>query len=106
MTVKVSVTHVQLFVTPWIVACQAPRSMGFFRQEYWSGLPCPSPGDCPIPGIEPMSHLSPALTDGFFTISATWEARLEWLAIPFSRGTSQPRDQTWVFHIAGRRFTI
>ena len=39
--------------TPWTVACQAPLSMGFSRQEYWSGLPCPSPGDLPDPGIEP-----------------------------------------------------
>ena len=46
---------VQLFVTPWTVAYQAPPSMGFFRQEYWSGLPFPSPGDLPNPGIEPRS---------------------------------------------------
>ena len=42
-------------VTPWTAACQAPLSMGFSRQEYWSGLPFPSPGDLPDPGIEPMS---------------------------------------------------
>ena len=41
--------------TPWIVALQAPLSMGFSRQEYWSGLPCPSPGDLPDPGIKPWS---------------------------------------------------
>ena len=41
--------------TPWTVACQAPLSMGFSRQEYWSGLPFPSPGDLPDPGIEPGS---------------------------------------------------
>ena len=41
--------------TPWTVALQAPLSMGFFRQEYWSGLPCPSPGNLPNPGIEPVS---------------------------------------------------
>ena len=41
--------------TPWTVACQAPLSMGFSRQEYWSGLSCPSPGDLPDPGIEPAS---------------------------------------------------
>ena len=46
---------VQLFVTLWTVACQAPLSMGFSRQEYWSGLPFPSPGDLPDPGIEPRS---------------------------------------------------
>ena len=47
--------HIQLFVTPWTVAHQAPLSMGFFRQEYWSVLPFPSPGDPPDPGIEPIS---------------------------------------------------
>ena len=48
-------SRVQLFVTPWTVAYQAPRSMGFSWQEYWSGLPFPSPGDLPDPGIEPGS---------------------------------------------------
>ena len=47
--------HVQLFVTPWTVAHQAPPSMGFSRQGYWSGMPFPSPGDLPDPGIEPRS---------------------------------------------------
>ena len=47
-------SHIQLFATPWTVAYQAP-SMGFSRQEYWSGLPFPSPGDLPNPGIEPGS---------------------------------------------------
>ena len=51
-------------MTPWTVACQAPLSMGFSRQEYWSGLPCPPPGDLPDPGIEPVT---PALAGGFFT---------------------------------------
>ena len=45
-------SHVRLFVTPWTVAYKAPPSMGFSRQEYWSGLPLPSPGDLPDPGIE------------------------------------------------------
>ena len=48
-------SHVRLFVTPWTVAHQAPPSLGFSRQEYWSGLPFPSPGDLPNPGIEPRS---------------------------------------------------
>ena len=47
-----SLSHVRLFATPWTVAHQDPVSMGFFRQEYWSGLPFPSPGDLPYPGIE------------------------------------------------------
>ena len=45
-------SRVQLFVTPWTIAHQAPLSMGFSRQEYWSGLPCPPPGDLPNPGIK------------------------------------------------------
>ena len=59
--------------TPWTVAHQTPLSMGFSRQEYWSGLPCPPPGALPDPGIEPTSLMSPALPGGFFTTSATWE---------------------------------
>ena len=62
-------SHVQLFMTPWTIACQAPLSMGFSRQEYWSGLPCPPPGDLPTPGIEPTPPQSPALAGGFFTIA-------------------------------------
>ena len=68
---------IRLFVTPWTVARQTPLSMGFSRQEYWSGLPFLSPGDLPYPGIEPGSLTSPALAGGFFTASATWEASME-----------------------------
>ena len=50
-----SFSHVQLFATPWTVAHEAPPTMGFSRQEYWSGLPFPSPGDLPNPGIKPGS---------------------------------------------------
>ena len=64
---------IQLFATLWTVAHQAPLSMGFSRQEYWSGLSFPSPRDLVTPGIEPMSLVSPALAGGFFTTSATWE---------------------------------
>ena len=65
------------FVTPWAVAHQAPLSMGFSRQEYWSGLPFPSPGDLPHPGIDLMSLISPGLTGEFFTTSTTQEAQME-----------------------------
>ena len=68
-----SLSRVQLFATLWTVALHDPLSMGFSRQEYWSGLPCPLPGDLPDPGIEPAPLKSPALTDWIFTISATWE---------------------------------
>ena len=56
--------HIQLFVTPQTVACQAPLSLGFSRQKYWSGLPFPPPGYLPDPGIKPTP---PTLANGFFT---------------------------------------
>ena len=62
-------SHVRLSATPWTVAHQAPLSMEFSRQDYWSGLPFPTPVDHPSPGIEPASLGSPALTGGFFTTS-------------------------------------
>ena len=60
-------SRVQLFVTPWTVACQAPLSMGFSRQEYWSGLPCPPPGDLPDPWIEPGSSTVKVPTPNHWT---------------------------------------
>ena len=68
-------SRVQLFATPWTIACQAPLSMGVSRQEYWNGLPCFSPGDLPNPGIKPEPLMSPALACGFLTTSGTWEAQ-------------------------------
>ena len=62
-----TLSHVQLFVTQWIVVHQAPLSMAFSRQEYWSGLPFPAPGGCPDPGIEPMSPASPTLAGQLLT---------------------------------------
>ena len=62
---------VQLYMSLWTIAHQAPLSMGFSGQEYWSGSPCPPPGNLPNPGIEPGSLKSPA--GGFFTTSATHE---------------------------------
>ena len=64
-------SHVWLFVLLWTVAHQASLSMGFYRQEYWSGLPCSPPGVLPDPGTGPMSLTSPALAGGFFTTRAT-----------------------------------
>ena len=60
---------VQFFPAPWTVAHQAPMSMGFSRQEYWSGFPCPPPGDLPDPGMEPASLTALALAGEFFTTS-------------------------------------
>ena len=62
-----SLSCVPLFTSPWTVAHQAPLSMGFSRQEYWSGLPFPPPGGLPDPGIEPGSPPAPALSGGSFT---------------------------------------
>ena len=62
-----SLSRVRLFATPWTVAYEAPPSMGFSRQEYWSGLPFPSPGDLPDAGIEPRS---PALEADSLTLKA------------------------------------
>ena len=70
-------SHVQLFVTPWAVALQPPLSMGFSRQEYWTGLSYSPPGDLPDPEIEPMSLKSPALAGSIFTTSATWETQFK-----------------------------
>ena len=56
-----------LFATLWTVALQTPLSMEFFRQEYWSGLPCPLPGDLPDPGFEPVFPVPPALQADSFT---------------------------------------
>jgi len=71
---------VPLFVTSWTVAHQTPQSTGFPRQEYWTGLPFPFPGDLPHPGIIPTS---PALAGGFFTIEPperprSWKAWGKW----------------------------
>ena len=62
---------VRLFPTLWTVARQAPLSMGFSRQECWSGLPCPPPGNLPNPGIKPASLTS---ANSFYTAGATWKA--------------------------------
>ena len=129
---------------PWTVACHAPLSMEFSRQEYWSRLPFPSPGDLPDPRIKPapaalqadslpskppgktlrsikeerkkeseVAQSCPALCDPMdcslpgSSVHGIFQAIvLEWIAISFSRGSSQSRDQTLVSHIADRCFTI
>ena len=76
----------QLFATPWIVAHQAPLSMEISRQEYWNGLPFPSPGNLPDSGIKPMSLESPAMVDGFYT----WEPKIRGLTPKTGKSTSLP----------------
>ena len=86
----VVLSHVRLSATPWTVACQAPLSMEFSRQEYQSGLPFPPPGHLPDPGIEPVS---PALAGRFFTTSTTWEVRC--------RKSGGYQDQCWELFLLG-----
>ena len=78
-----SLSHVWLFVTPWTVVCQAPLTMGFSRQEYWSGVPFPSPGDLPNPGIK---LCSPSLQQ----ILYNWAPRMQnwWL-----------QSTSYIFHL-------
>ena len=77
-----SFRHVQFFVILWIVARQAPLSMGFSRQDYWSGLPCPPPGDLPDLGIKPRYPACPALAGRPFITSVTSVAPLPLQIIP------------------------
>ena len=71
----ISVTFIMSnFVSPWTAAWQAPLSMGFSKQEYWSGLPHPPPRELPDPGFQPASLVSLALAGRFFTTGTTWEA--------------------------------
>ena len=73
--VLICFSHDWFFATLWTTAHQAPLSMGVSRQEYWSGLLCPPPGNLPDPGIEPRCLMSPALAGGFFNTGTTWEAQ-------------------------------
>ena len=75
--------------TLWTLAHQAPLSMGFSRQEFWSGLLCPPPGDLPDPGIDPASSVAPTLTGGFFITSATWEYYYFMVIISFFENTKE-----------------
>ena len=87
-----SLSRVQLFVTPWIVTYQAPSSMGFSRQEYWSGLPFPPPQDLPEPGINPcLLHWQ---VDFFiFNHCATWEAH------PYAHICTNKTNYLWANNI-------
>ena len=91
-------SRVLLFVTPWTVAHQAPLSMGFSRQEYWSGLPCSPPGDFPNPGIKSLSPESPALTGRFFTTEPT--------GVPKPYQCSQDSSRDFFFSKPGDDFSL
>ena len=89
---------VQIFATPWTVARQASLSMGFSRQEYWSGLPCPPPGDLPDTGTEPASLTPPPLAGWFSTTNASWEA---WLTSYYEQDTMQ-----WLYYTHKRSWFL
>ena len=90
-----------LTLTPWTLAHQAPLSMRFSRQEYWSGLLCPPPGDLPDPVIEPASLMSPTLAHQFFLTSTTWEAHGALLELKESEGRILLKffHNNYTFHI-------
>ena len=97
--------------TPWTIVFQSPLSMGFPRQEYWSGLPFPSPVQ-PVKWSE-VAQSCLTLCDPMdcslsgFSVHGIFQARvLEWVAISLSRGSSRPRNRTQVSHIAGRHCTV
>ena len=98
--VALALSHTRLSETPWTVAHQAPPSTGFPRQEYWSGLPFPTPGDLPTPGIEPRTPTLQAQAD-----SLPAEPQRKPKAYPFSRRSSWPGNQTRVSCIGSRFFT-
>ena len=77
-------SHVQLFATPWTVACQAPLSKEFSRKEYWNGLPFPSPGDLSNPGIEPMSLMSPHWQVGSLPLAPPGKPQMRMLLLLLS----------------------
>ena len=87
-----SLSCVQLFATPWAVAHQAPLSMEFSRQEYWSGLPCPPPGIFPTQGSNPGLPHCRQILYCLSHLGSPWI--LEWVAYPFSKGSSWPRN--WI----------
>ena len=90
---------VRLFATLRTAAHQAPLSTGFSRQEYWSGLPCPPPGDLSDPGIELAFLVSPALADRFFTTSATWEVRRMNLKSVIQNEVSQKEKNKFIWNL-------
>ena len=86
-------SHDLNFETLWTVARQTPLSMGFSRQEYWSGLPCPRPGDLPHPGIELASLYVSCTAGGFFTTSAIREALIFWIGNSWDSGQQSEGQQ-------------
>ena len=108
-------SHVQLFVTPWTVARQAPLSIGFSRQEDWSGLPCPFPGDLPHPGIETASLLTPALqanswllnhpgspNSKYINLTNLYRGNLPWISQDWNQSTS--RQVAFFLEAVGENF--
>ena len=92
-----SLSCVQFFATPSTVPLQVPLSMGFSRQEYWNGLPFPTPGDLPNPGIKPTSLASPALASRFFTTAPPGKPHL--ITVTYTKSETGPdpgRATLWI----------
>ena len=98
-----SLSHVQLFATLWTVAYQASLSMGFSRQEYWSGLPFPSPGDLPDPGIEPRSSALEADALTSEPPGKPGEKVGEWKTWLKSQHSENEDHGIWSHHFMGNR---
>ena len=97
--------HVKLLLScptlcdPMNCSPQAPLPMGFSRQEYWSGLPCPPPGDFPDRGIKPTSLMFPVLAGGLFTTSTTWEAQMTHINLPIHHREQRARLCSFITNI-------
>ena len=100
-----SLSRVWLSVVPWTVAHKAPLSMEFSKQEYWNGLPIPTPGDLPNPGTEPTSLTSSAQAGRLFATSITWEA----LSYMISLSKLAPSNHTLflsLFHCSSKHLPL
>ena len=97
-------SHVQLFETMWTIVCQVPLFMEFSKQEYWSGLPYPTPGDLPDPGVKSTSLASPALAGRFLTTAPPGKPHSAWCLV-LSEGSmggswnSHEPAQNWTFSL-------
>ena len=99
-------SHVRLWVTLWTVACQAPLTMGFPRQEYWNGLTFPSPGNLPNPGIELASLRPPALQTGSLPLAPPGKPKKSTRCFNKTDLTESQGTQAWLLTMSFINYTI